>query len=109
MELQKFCVRAEKPEIRCSISRLQAYNVPRSTPARWDRRKTLEFPMKSRALAVANAILLSFCLALPTVAQNSSQSQTPSSQAPANSPDQAQPSATQTSTAPADAAANTTP
>jgi beta-barrel assembly-enhancing protease len=65
--------------------------------------------MKSRALAVANAILLSFCLALPTVAQNSSQSQTPPSQAPANSPDQAQPSATQTSTAPADAAANTTP
>src|SRR5271169_4085161 len=63
--------------------------------------------MKSRALAVANAILLSFCLALPAVAQDSSQSQTPSSQAPANSPDQTQPS--QSAAAPSDAAANTTP
>jgi predicted Zn-dependent protease len=65
--------------------------------------------MKSRALAIANAILLSFCLALPAVAQDSSQSPTPSSQAPANSPDQAQPSATQTSTAPTDTAASTSP
>jgi len=65
--------------------------------------------MKSRALAVANAILLSLCLALPTVAQDSTQSQTPSTQAPVNSPDQAQPSANQSSTTPADAAANTAP
>ncbi len=63
--------------------------------------------MKSRALAVANAILLSVCLALPTVAQDSSQSQTPSTQATVNSPDQAQPSSTQSSTAPTDAAAST--
>src|SRR5271166_4853942 len=64
--------------------------------------------MKSRALAVANAILLSVCLALPTVAQDNSQSQTPSAQAPATSqPDQAQPSPTQSSTPPADAAAST--
>jgi beta-barrel assembly-enhancing protease len=56
--------------------------------------------MKSRALAVANAILLSFCLAVPTVAQDNSQSQTPSSQAPANTPAQTQPSPAQ-STAPA--------
>src|SRR5271165_5810949 len=64
--------------------------------------------MKSRALAVANAILLSVCLALPTVAQDNSQSQTSSAQAPATSqPDQAQPSPTQSSTPPADAAAST--
>ena len=61
--------------------------------------------MKSRALAVANAILLSVCLALPAVGQDSAQSQTPSAQAPANSPDQSQPS-TQSSTPPADAAAS---
>src|SRR5271165_2268940 len=63
--------------------------------------------MKSRALAVANAILLSFCLAVPAVAQDTSQSQTPSAQAPAAAPDQAQPSPTQNSTPPADAAAST--
>ncbi len=63
--------------------------------------------MKSRALAVANAMLLSFCLAVPTIAQDSSQSQTPSSQAPVNSPDQSQPSPTQTP--PTDATANTPP
>jgi beta-barrel assembly-enhancing protease len=64
--------------------------------------------MKSRALAVANAILLSFCLALPTVAQDTSQSQAPSAQAPAtNSHDQAQPPSTPSSTPPADAAAST--
>ncbi len=57
--------------------------------------------MKSRALAVANAILLSICLALPAVAQDTSQSQAPSTQAPVNSPDQSQPSAPQTP--PADA------
>ncbi len=61
--------------------------------------------MKSRALAVANAILLSFCLAVPTIAQDNSQSQTPSSQAPVNSPGQSQPSPTQTP--PADATAST--
>ncbi len=65
--------------------------------------------MKSRALAVANANLLSVCLALPAVAQDNSQSQIPSTQAPVSSPDQSQPSATQSSTTPADAAANTTP
>jgi predicted Zn-dependent protease len=65
--------------------------------------------MKSRALAVANAILLSVCLALPTVAQDSPQSQTPSTQAPVTSPDQSPPSAAQSSTTPADSAANTTP
>jgi beta-barrel assembly-enhancing protease len=64
-------------------------------------RKALEFPMKSRALAVANAILLSICIALPTVAQDSSQSQTPSTQAPANTPDQNQPSPAQSATQPA--------
>src|SRR5271165_6082561 len=62
--------------------------------------------MKSRALAVANAILLSFCLAVPAVAQDTSQSQTPSAQAPAAAPDQAQPSPTQNSTPPADATAS---
>jgi predicted Zn-dependent protease len=62
--------------------------------------------MTSRALAVANAILLSVCLALPAVAQDNSQSQTPSPQATANSPDQTQPSPTQSSTPPADAAAS---
>ncbi|MGO9520488.1 MAG: M48 family metalloprotease, partial [Candidatus Korobacteraceae bacterium] len=65
--------------------------------------------MKSRALAVANAILLSFCLAVPTVAQDSSQSQTPSTQPTVNSPDQAQPPANQSSTPPPDAAASATP
>jgi predicted Zn-dependent protease len=63
--------------------------------------------MKSRALAVANAILLSVCLALPTVAQDNSQSQTPSPQAPANTPDQTQPSPAQSPSPPADAAAST--
>ncbi len=62
--------------------------------------------MKSRALAVANAILLSFCLALPTVAQNSPQSQTPPSQAPVNSQDQSQPSSAPNSTAPTDGTAS---
>ncbi len=57
--------------------------------------------MKSRALAVVSAILLSVCLALPAVAQDGSQSQTPPPQAPAAAPDQAQPSPTQSSTAPA--------
>ncbi len=61
--------------------------------------------MKSRALAVANAILLSFCLAVPAIAQDNSQSPTPSSQAPVNSPDQSQPS--QTQTPPAAATAST--
>ena len=65
--------------------------------------------MKSRALAVANAILLSFCLAVPTVAQDNSQSQTPSTQPTVNSPDQAQPPADQSSTPPPDAAASATP
>jgi predicted Zn-dependent protease len=65
--------------------------------------------MKSRALAVANAILLSFCLAVPTVAQDSSQSQTPSTQPTVNSPDQAQPPANQSSPPPPDAAASATP
>ena len=63
--------------------------------------------MKSRALAVANAILLSISLALPTVAQDNSQSQAPSAQAPVNPSDQGQPSATQTP--PADAASTATP
>src|SRR5271167_149937 len=65
--------------------------------------------MKSRALAVANAILLSFCLAVPTVAQDNSQSHTPSTQPTVNSPDQTQPPANQSSTPPADAAAAATP
>jgi len=65
--------------------------------------------MKSRALAVANAILLSFCLVLPTFAQDTTQSPTPSSQAPAASTNQAQPAPIQTSTAAPDASADTTP
>ena len=65
--------------------------------------------MKSRALAAANAILLSICLALPTVAQDNSQSQTSSTQSPANTPDQTQPPQTQGSPPPADAAASATP
>ncbi len=64
--------------------------------------------MKSRALAAANAILLSICLALPTVAQDNSQSQTSSTQSPANTPDQTQSPQTQSSP-PADAAASATP
>ncbi len=63
--------------------------------------------MKSRALAVANAILLSICLTLPTVAQDGTQSQAPAPQVPVNSPDQTQPSAPQAQ--PADAASSTTP
>jgi len=62
--------------------------------------------MKSRALAVANAIMLSVCLALPAVAQDNTQSQTPSAQMPTSPPDQPQPSPTQNSTAPSDAAAS---
>jgi len=65
--------------------------------------------MKSRALAVANAILLSFCLAVPTVAQDTSQSQTPSAQPTVNSPDQSQPPANQNAAPSADAAASATP
>jgi len=65
--------------------------------------------MKSRALAAANAILLSICLALPTVAQDNSQSQTSSTQSPANTPDQTQSPQTQSSPPPADAAASATP
>jgi predicted Zn-dependent protease len=61
--------------------------------------------MKSRALAVVNAILLSICLALPAVAQDKSQSQTPSTQATVNSPEQTQPAPAQTP--PADATAST--
>jgi len=57
--------------------------------------------MKSRALAVANAILLSVSLALPTVAQDSTQSQMPSAQAPAT-PDQAQPSPNSAAAPPGD-------
>ncbi len=64
--------------------------------------------MKSRALAVANAILLSVCLALPVVAQDNTQSQTPSAQAPATTPDQSPPSSTPSS-APAAGAAAATP
>ena len=60
--------------------------------------------MKSRALAVANAILLSLCLALPTIAQDTAQSQAPSAQAPANTSDQAQPSPNQSSATAASAA-----
>src|SRR5271167_1047548 len=65
--------------------------------------------MKSRALAVANAILLSFCLAVPAVAQDNSQSQTPSTQPTVNSPDQSQSPSNQSSTPPADAATSATP
>jgi len=66
--------------------------------------------MKSRALAVANAILLSFCLAVPTVAQDSSQSQTPATQPTVgNSPDQAQIPPNQGAAPPADAATTATP
>jgi predicted Zn-dependent protease len=64
----------------------------------------MEFPMKSRALAIANAIVLSVCLALPAVAQDTSQSQIPSTQAPAAAPDQTQPSPNQNSTPAAGAA-----
>ena len=60
--------------------------------------------MKSRALAVATAILLSASLALPSFGQ---EQQAPSAQAPVNSPDQSQPSAIPT--APADSTANTAP
>ena len=74
------------------------------SPARWVQRKAMEFPMKSRALAVANAILLSVCLTLPAVAQDSSQSQTPSVQAPASTSDPTQPSSTPSSTPSANAA-----
>jgi beta-barrel assembly-enhancing protease len=61
--------------------------------------------MKSRALAVANAILLSVCLALPTVAQDNTQSPTPSPQTPGNASDPSQPSPAQSTTQPANAAA----
>jgi len=64
--------------------------------------------MKSRALAVANAILLSFCLAVPAVGQ-APQSQAPSSQAPAGTPNQSQPAPDQTATPPADAPAPANP
>ena len=69
--------------------------------------------MKSRALAVANAILLSVSLALPAIAQDGSQSQAPSAQVPVNSSDQSQApglgNATQTVATPADSVADTSP
>jgi len=64
--------------------------------------------MKSRALAVANAILLSLCLVLPTDAQDP-QSQTPSSQAPASTSDSSQAAPSQAAAAPADAPAPASP
>jgi predicted Zn-dependent protease len=65
--------------------------------------------MKSRALAVANAIVLSICLVLPTVAQDSTQSQTPSAQAPAGTPDPSEAAPNQKPTPPADAPAPASP
>jgi predicted Zn-dependent protease len=47
--------------------------------------------MKSRALAIATAILLSASLALPSFAQDTTQTQAPSAQAPINPQDQTQP------------------
>src|ERR1039458_5179198 len=49
--------------------------------------------MKSRPLAVATAMLLSVILALPAFAQDTTQTQAPSAQAPSNPQDQAQPAA----------------
>src|ERR1700689_5483361 len=66
------------------------------------------FPMKARALAAAIVLLLSASLALPTLAQDSTQSQS-STQSPVNSADQTQPAAsTDQTTPPADSAATTT-
>jgi predicted Zn-dependent protease len=65
--------------------------------------------MKSRALAVANAILLSFCLTVATFAQDNAQSQTPPTQAPANTPDQAQSQSAPNTSQPANAASTATP
>jgi beta-barrel assembly-enhancing protease len=61
--------------------------------------------MKSRPLAVATAMLLSVLLAVPSFAQNTTQTQEPSAQAPSNPQDQAQ-SAAQTSPNPAATAGN---
>src|SRR5208283_1259257 len=86
-------------------SLLRAYNVRKSNPVSGYQRSALEFPMKSRALAVATAILLSASLALPSFGQ---EPQAPSAQATVNSTDQSQqPSALPT--APADSSANTAP
>ncbi len=57
--------------------------------------------MKSRALAIATAILLSASLALPSFAQDTTQTQAPSAQAPVNPPDQTQPAAATTADPPA--------
>ena len=67
--------------------------------------------MKSRPLAVATVMLLSVLLAVPSFAQNTTQTQAPSAQAPSNTQDQTQPAADASSipTAPADSASNTAP
>ena len=57
--------------------------------------------MKSRPLAVATAMLLSVLLVVPSFAQNTTQSQTPSAQAPSNQPDQTQPAADDNANPPA--------
>ncbi len=49
--------------------------------------------MKSRPLAVATAMLLSVLLVVPSFAQNTTQTQDPSAQAPSNPQDQTQPAA----------------
>src|SRR5580700_5335712 len=74
-------------------------------------RSALEFSMKSRPLAVATAMLLSVLLAVPSFAQNTTQTQAPSAQAPSTPQNQTDPAADTNSTsgAPADNAASTPP
>src|SRR5664280_3708757 len=72
---------------------LRVYNERKYHPGKVAQRSALEFSMKSRPLAVATAMLLSVILALPSFAQDTTQTQAPSAQSPSNSQDQPQPAA----------------
>ncbi len=65
--------------------------------------------MKSRALAMAVAILLSASLAVPSFAQNTTQTQAPSAQAPSNPQEQTQPAAEASPDPAAPASSTSTP
>lgn len=93
-------------EIQCATKRLQVYNERKYHPGKVAQRSALEYSMKSRPLAVATAMLLSVLLAVPSFAQNTTQTQEPSAQAPSNPQDQTQ-SAAETSPNPAATAGNT--
>jgi predicted Zn-dependent protease len=72
-------------------------------PGQVDQRSALEFSMKSRPLAAATAMLLSVLLVVPSFAQNTTQTQAPSAQAPSNPQEQTQPAADDNANPPAPA------